>query len=164
DRLGIKPLYVYRDAEKVVFGSELKPLLAHPGVRRDLDPAALEDYLAFAVVPGPRSVFRGVEKLQAAHVLTLERGAWDATPRRCWQLRLEPDDKPTADEWAERVRAEVAEVVRRHLIADVPVGAFLSGGLDSSIVVASAAGHTRGPLQTFSIGFREESFSELPFA
>jgi asparagine synthase (glutamine-hydrolysing) len=164
DRLGIKPLYVYRDAEKLLFGSELKAILAHPGVEVTVDPAAVEDYLAFGMVPGPRSIFRQIEKLPPAHVWTVSGGQWQHAPRTYWRLRVEPDQRPTAGEWQEAVRAKVSEAVRLHLIADVPVGAFLSGGLDSSIVVAACAGATRGPLQTFSMGFREESFSELPYA
>jgi asparagine synthase (glutamine-hydrolysing) len=164
DRLGIKPLYIYRDAEKLIFGSELKAILADPTVERAIDPAALEEYLAFGMVCGSSSIFRRIEKLPPAHVLTVEAGALHRPARRYWQLRIEPDDKPTAEEWQERIRAKVAETVRMHLIADVPVGAFLSGGVDSSVIVASCAGQTNGPLQTFSIGFREESFSELPYA
>ncbi len=164
DRLGIKPLYVYRDAEKLVFGSELKAILAHPGVPRRLDPAALEEYLAFGMVCGSASIFQGIEKLPPAHVLTVGSDSLDRPARRYWQLRIEPDDGPSALGWQEQIRAKVAETVRRHLIADVPVGAFLSGGVDSSVIVASCAGQTNGPLQTFSIGFREESFSELPYA
>ena len=164
DRLGIKPLYVYRDAEKLLFGSELKAILAHPGVRRPVDAAALEDYLAFGMVPGRRSIFANVEKLPPAHVLVVEPGRLNSSPRRYWQLRIAVDPGRTADEWQEAVRAKLDETVRLHLIADVPVGAFLSGGLDSGIVVASAAGRTQGALQTFSIGFAEEEFSELPYA
>ena len=164
DRLGIKPLYIYRDAEKLLFGSELKAILAHPDVERDLDPAALEEYLAFGMVCGSSSIFRRIAKLPPAHVLVVGPEALDRPARRYWQLRIEPDHKPTAEEWQERIRAKVAETVRLHLIADVPVGAFLSGGVDSSLLVAACAGKTNGPLQTFSIGFREESFSELPYA
>jgi asparagine synthase (glutamine-hydrolysing) len=164
DRLGIKPLYVYRDADKLLFASEPKALLAHPGVTAEVDPAALEDYLAFGMVPGRRSIFRGVEKLPPAHVLVVTPGRLDAAPRRYWQLRVEADESRTAEEWQEEVRAKIDETVRLHLIADVPVGAFLSGGVDSSIVVASSAGRTEGPLQTFAMGFREEAFSELPYA
>ena len=162
DRLGIKPLYLYRDAGMLLFGSELKAILAHPDVPRSLDPAALEDYLALGVVPGPRSIFRHIEKLPPAHVLAVGPESLDAPVRRYWQLRIEPDDRPTAAEWQEAVRAKLAEAVRLHLIADVPVGAFLSGGLDSGVVVALSAGATQGPLQTFSMGFREERFNELP--
>jgi asparagine synthase (glutamine-hydrolysing) len=163
DRLGIKPLYVYRDAEKLLFGSELKAILAYPGIGRDIDVAALEDYLTFGLVPAPRSIFRSIAKLPPAHTLSARPEEW-GQPRRYWQLRIEPDPRPSVDDWQEAVRAKVAEAVRGHLLADVPVGAFLSGGLDSSVVVAEAAGATQGPLQTFSIGFPDESFSELPYA
>jgi asparagine synthase (glutamine-hydrolysing) len=164
DRLGIKPLYLYRDAEKVVFGSELKVLLTCPDVARDVDAAALEDYLAFGMVSGTRTIFRQAEKLGPAHTLVLGHGAADRAPRRYWQLKLEPDPRPSAAEWREAVRAKLDETVRAHLIADVPVGAFLSGGLDSSAVVAAASGSVQGPLQTFSVGFPEAAFSELPYA
>jgi asparagine synthase (glutamine-hydrolysing) len=164
DRVGIKPLYVYRDAEMLVFGSELKAILACPGVPRTVDPAALEDYFAFGMVPGSRSIFAGIEKLPPAHTLLAGPGFWRAAPRRYWRLRLEPDPKPSAQEWQEAVRAKVEEAVRLHLIAEVPVGAFLSGGIDSSLIVAASAGRTLGQLQTFSIGFEEEAFTELPYA
>lgn len=164
DRVGIKPLYLYRDAEKLLFGSELKAILTYPGVDREVDPEALEDYLALGVVPGHRSIFRRIEKLPPGHTLTIDERNWDARPRRYWQLRFEPDHRPTADEWQDVIRAKLAETVRQHLLADVPVGAFLSGGLDSSLVVACAAKAAHGPLRTFSMGFREAAFSELPFA
>jgi asparagine synthase (glutamine-hydrolysing) len=164
DRLGIKPLYVYRDAEKLVFGSELKALLAHPGVARAIDPAAIEDYLTFGMVPGPRSIFKRIEKLPPAHTLLVEPRSLQRSPRRYWQLHLHSDDRLSADEWREAVQSKIAETVRAHLIADVPVGAFLSGGLDSGMIVALSAEHTTGTLRTFSIGFREDAFNELPFA
>jgi asparagine synthase (glutamine-hydrolysing) len=164
DRLGIKPLYIYRDAQKLIFGSELKAILAHPEVERNLDPAALEEYLAFGMVCGSSSIFRRMEKLPPSHVLVIEPDALDRPAQRYWRLRMEPDFGPTSEQWQERIRAKVEETVRGHLIADVPVGAFLSGGVDSSVIVASCAGHTNGRLQTFSIGFREESFNELPYA
>ena len=165
DRLGLKPLYFYRDAEKLLFGSELKAILAYPGVHRQVDPAALEDYLAFGMVAGDRSIFQQHRK--AAAGTRAERRPTTSSsraPRRYWQLRIEPDDRPTVDEWQEAIRHKLDETTRLHLIADVPVGAFLSGGIDSSIIVALTAGATQGPLQTFSIGFAEERFSELPYA
>ena len=164
DRLGLKPLYIYRDAERLAFGSEIKAILAIPGVSRAVDPAALEDYLAYGMVPGTRTIFRAIEKLPPAHVLTAGPGSLTSPARRYWRLRFEPDPKPTVDEWQEAIRAKLEEATRLHLIADVPVGAFLSGGIDSSLVVAHAAGSTRGALQTFSMGFAEERYSELPFA
>jgi asparagine synthase (glutamine-hydrolysing) len=164
DRVGIKPLYVYRDHEKLLFGSELKALLTCPDLPRNLDLAALDHYLTFGMVPGRRSIFRQIEKLPPGHTLLVTPGRLDATPRRYWRLHLEPDPKPTVGEWCEAICAKVDETVRAHLIADVPVGAFLSGGVDSSVVVSATAGHTRGRLLTFAMGFADESFSELPFA
>jgi asparagine synthase (glutamine-hydrolysing) len=164
DRLGIKPLYVYRDTEKLLFASELKAILAHPGVPRRIDHIALEDYLAYGMVPGPRSIFQGIEKLPPAHTLSARAGELDMRPRRYWQLHFETDPRPTTNEWLEAVRSKVDEAVRLHLISDVPVGAFLSGGLDSSTVVASAAGVAAASMETFAIGFNEETFSELPYA
>jgi asparagine synthase (glutamine-hydrolysing) len=164
DRLGIKPLYLYRDREKLVFGSELKAILAHPEVKRQVDVAALESYLAFGMVAGEQSIFQNIEKLPPAHVLTVRPDNLHRAPRRYWQLRLEPDPRPSADEWGEAIRAKLEETVRLHLIADVPVGAFLSGGLDSSLIVGHAASGVSEKLRTFSIGFHEETFSELPYA
>lgn len=163
DRLGIKPLYVYRDVEKTLFGSEIKALLAYPGIPRDLDLCALEDYLAFGVVLGPRSIFKSIAKLQPAHTLTIDQGKETSSPRRYWQLRWQPDDSLSAEAWQEAIRAKLAETVKVHLLADVPVGAFLSGGVDSGAVVACAS-QAAGSLQTFSIGFEEKEYSELSHA
>jgi asparagine synthase (glutamine-hydrolysing) len=164
DRVGVKPLYVYQDDEKLLFGSEPKAILAHPDVTPSLDPEALEDYLAFGAVFGPRSIFERIEKLPPASVRLVEAGCWRRPSRRYWRLRFEPDEKATLPEWCEAIRAKLTQSVRLHLIADVPVGAFLSGGIDSTLVVASCAGATNGPLRTFSMGFADESVSELPFA
>jgi asparagine synthase (glutamine-hydrolysing) len=164
DRLGIKPLYVYRDAEKLVFGSELKAILAYPGIERTLDLAALEDYFAFGMVPGSRSIFKKCEKLRPAHVLAVGPRSLNERARRYWQLCFEPDPQASVVDWQEAIRAKTEEVVRLHLVADVPVGAFLSGGIDSSVVVASCASAGQEALQTFSIGFHDEAFSELPYA
>lgn len=164
DHLGQKPLYVYRDAEQIVFASELKAILAHPGVDRRVSPVAIEDYLAWGFLPGERSVFASASRLQAAHHLTLSPQAWDARPVRYWSLNFAVDSTLSDDDWIDRIDAAVRESVRAHLVSDVPVGAFLSGGLDSSVIVACAAEHVAAPLQTFSIGFREQEFSELPLA
>ncbi len=164
DRVGIKPLYFYRDPEVFLFGSEPKAILAHPAVARRVDPEALEDYLAFGVVPGRRSIFQGIEKLPPATVLTVEPGRWDHGPRRYWRLSFAPDHDRTPEDWQEAIRAKLDETTRLHMIADVPVGAFLSGGIDSSLVVGLASLLTSEPLRTFSIGFHEEQFSELPHA
>jgi len=164
DRVGIKPLYLYRDDEKLIFGSEIKALLAHPGVDRDLNLESLEDYIGFGMVAGPSSIFRRIEKLPPGHLLDISHDSLRAPSRMYWSLKPSISAARTTDEWLEAVRAKVDECVRIHLIADVPVGAFLSGGVDSSVVVARAAGQAAEPIQTFSMGFQEEAFSELPYA
>jgi asparagine synthase (glutamine-hydrolysing) len=164
DRVGIKPLYYLRDGEKLLFGSELKAILAYGDVPRRIDPAALEDFLTFGMVPGTRTIFSGIEKLAAGHVLVVEPGKWNQPPRSYWRLKFAADESLDETQWQEAIRAKLEETVERHLIADVPVGAFLSGGIDSSVITALAAAKIREPIQTFSIGFREDKFNELPFA
>ncbi|QDT14224.1 asparagine synthase (glutamine-hydrolyzing) [Alienimonas californiensis] len=172
DRVGQKPVYLHHDrgGKRLRVASELTALAA-AGAPRELDPAAVDRYLTLGCVPGPRTIFRGVAKLPPAHTLVvspgdLERGELPP-PRRYWELRYRPDLSKSRAEWVEAVRAKVAEAVRTHLVADVPVGAFLSGGLDSGAVVAHAAAGLReagGRLKTFSVGFDERGFSELPAA
>ncbi|MHB8974338.1 MAG: asparagine synthase (glutamine-hydrolyzing) [Pirellulaceae bacterium] len=164
DRIGLKPLYIYHDNEKLLFGSELKAILAHPNVDRTIDPLAVEDYLAFGMIPGQRAIFRKVGKLPPAHVLTVESDSFDRSPRRYWQFQIEPDHTTTLKQWQEALEAKIVETVQAHRIADVPVGAFLSGGLDSSVMVATQSAQSDSPVQTFSIGFKEARFSELPYA
>lgn len=164
DRLGLKPLYVYRDAEKLVFGSELKAILAHPEIDRTLDPLAIEDYLTFGVIPGERAIFQRVRKLPPAHVLEVSADALDRSARRYWRFQPQPNHSRTLEAWQDTVADKIAETVQAHRIADVPVGAFLSGGLDSSLMVAEQSRWGAEPVQTFSIGFAEATFSELPYA
>ncbi|MFK7818689.1 MAG: asparagine synthase (glutamine-hydrolyzing), partial [Planctomycetaceae bacterium] len=164
DRLGQKPLFVYRDDEKVVFGSELKAILAHPNVDRTIDPAAIEDYLTFGVVPGIRSIFKRVEKLKSAHTLVLSADKLRSEPKRYWQLEYRRDESKSVHEWQEIVDAKIRESVQAHRVSDVPIGAFLSGGLDSSAIVATLSDLSDEPVRTFSIGFQEREFSELPHA
>ena len=164
DRIGIKPLYIYRDAHKLIFGSEIKAILAHPEVDRTLDVAGLEDFLAYGMAVAPSTVFRAIEKLPAATTLAVTAHTLDARPSCYWQLRFSADERTPIAEWREAITSKIDETVEAHLIADVPVGAFLSGGVDSSVIVSSAAGKVDGRLQTFSIGFNEERFSELPYA
>ena len=164
DHLGQKPLYIYRDHEKLLFGSELKAILAHPNVDRSISPEGVEDYLTFGVIPGARSIFSRVSRLPAAHYLHIRDAAACPEPTRYWQLSYEPEEAGTDADWQDRIEAAIADSVRAHLLADVPVGAFLSGGLDSSAIVASLAGRGATSLQTFSIGFQEKKYSELPCA
>jgi asparagine synthase (glutamine-hydrolysing) len=164
DRVGQKPLYYCVVGDSLLFASELKALLTYPGVRRDIDVESLEDYLAFGVVPGLRTIFREIYKLPAGHLLTASRSDLRPSLRRYWQLRLEPDESLAIDEWKEAVEAKLRETVAAHRIADVPVGAFLSGGLDSSAVTAALVESGAQGLQTFSIGFADSRFNELPYA
>jgi asparagine synthase (glutamine-hydrolysing) len=164
DHVGQKPLYVYRDEEKLLFGSELKAILAHPNVDRTICPEAIEDYLTFGFIPGQRSIFRNIHRLPAGHTLTVRAPELNWAPRRFWQLSFDNEVAGTDQEWQERIADKISESVRIHMLADVPVGAFLSGGLDSSSIVAVASQMVSEPLQTFAIGFQEKQFSELPHA
>ncbi len=164
DHLGQKPLFIYRDNEKLVFGSELKAILSHPEIDRTIDPHAVEDFVTFGFVPGQRSIFGRVIKLPAAHVLRTSPREFQSSPKRYWQLSFDHEDNCPVDDWKQRIDAALKDSVASHLVADVPVGAFLSGGLDSSSIVAMMSGLRSDPVQTFSIGFNEAEFSELPHA
>lgn len=161
DRLGIKPLYYYTDDEKVVFGSELKAILACPGIKKEIDLEALNNYLTFEYVPAPKSIFRHIKKLKPGHWLVWQDGRIDVRPY--W--RLEPEvESWTLPEAQSRLRWLLKDSIRMRLISDVPLGAFLSGGIDSSIVVSQMAGLMTQPAKTFSIGFKESSYDELKYA
>ncbi|MBV8857713.1 MAG: asparagine synthase (glutamine-hydrolyzing) [Acidobacteria bacterium] len=164
DRAGEKPLYyTTTPGGTFVFGSELKCLLEHPEVERETDPLALDAYLTLGYVPEPLSVFQGVRKLEAGHRLVLEKGS--VTEESYWDFPTETDEPPRREEeYVEELRARLEESVRMMLVADVPLGAFLSGGVDSSTIVGLMSRATNAPVKTFSIGFREDSFDELKYA
>ena len=164
DRVGQKPVYYYHHKGRFLFGSEIKAILAFGDVDRSLDYEALEDYLTFGVIPGERSIFRHIRKLPPAHTLRVRQEDFRVSLRRYWQLEGEPDESRTEAEWLEAIDGKLAETVKAHQIADVPVGAFLSGGLDSSAIVASMQHAVGEPLKTFSMGFQDRRFSELPYA
>ena len=159
DRLGKKPLYYFARGRRLIFGSELKALVAHGAVPRELDAEALVQYLACEYVPAPQSIFRGVRKLPAAHLAVFDGGGLRL--RRYWEVPG-PQSRAPAD--ADRQLLQLLErAVQKRLVADVPVGVFLSGGIDSTSIAALAARH-KHPLRTFSIGFVEETFDESPWA
>jgi len=165
DRLGVKPLYyaVLPDG-MVLFGSELKSLLAHGHLDRDIDPFAIEEYFALGYVPEPRTIFRGARKLAPAHTLTVTRGAPVPAPREYWDVRFTLDNGISeADAGAELVE-RLRESVRLRMISEVPLGAFLSGGVDSSAVVAMMAGLDPAPVNTCSIAFADPAFDETAYA
>ncbi len=166
DRLGVKPLYLWQDDRRLIFASEAKAILALPGIGRELDPAALRSYLALGYVPAPQSIFRGIRKLPPATVLVAEAGR--VRERRYWRVPGTVDRTATEAEWIARVRARLEESVRMQMVSDVPIGAFLSGGIDSSAVVAFMSAHSGQPVKTYSIGFdggaAENYYNELPYA
>lgn len=164
DRMGEKPLYYYAGPDAFVFGSELRALLEHPAVPRGLSLESLARYLAFEYVPAPHSIFAGIAKLPPGHLLTISPGS---KPRivRYWDLAFSPDYSLNEQEWADRLARELKASVARQLMSDVPLGMFLSGGIDSSAIVAMASQFPRSqPLKTFSLGFAEPSYDERPFA
>jgi asparagine synthase (glutamine-hydrolysing) len=162
ERLGKKPLCYYQDAEALVFGSEPKAILADPDVPAEADLESIHHYLTYGYVPTPRSAFRGFRKLPPAHYLVARDGRVRVEPY--WRLSFTP--KTTRDGRAlhEELRARLREAVRLRMIADVPLGAFLSGGVDSSAVVALMSQLSSRPVKTFSIGFEDQAYNELPFA
>lgn len=161
DRVGKKPLlYARLGRGRLAFASELKGLLELDGLPREVDPAMLDAFLALGYVPGPRTALRGIEKLSPGHLLVWERG--DVRIERYARLRkLEPRSEA---EWLELVRERVGAAVRRRLIADVPLGALLSGGIDSSVVVGLMAEASSGPVRTFTVGFGERAYDEREYA
>ena len=162
DRLGIKPLYYAVLRDQIVFASELRALVEHPAVERTLDLTALSRYLAHEYVPAPHSIFRGVRKLAAGHWLTYSDGRVKVEPY--WDVRFQGDRAMGEADAVEALRAVLDLSVRQHLVSDVPLGVFLSGGIDSSAVAALAARHLPGRLKTFSIGFEDPSFDETAYA
>ena len=161
DRMGIKPLHYAIDSDRLVFASELKALLRDPALRKGIDPAALDDYLAYEFVPSPGSIVRGIKKLEPGHTLTWSVAESTHEVRRYWspQLNLGGVDGRDIDEECDRLRAVLRESVRKELISDVPLGVFLSGGIDSSAVAAMMT-QLGGEVKSFSVGFSDRSFDE----
>jgi asparagine synthase (glutamine-hydrolysing) len=162
DRLGIKPLYYAHRGDLLVFASEIKSLLRGLTGPRELDPQALDDYVTLGYIPGPHTIFTGIHKLPPAHVLTWERG--QSVLRRYWALGYVADASPAGRDAAGRLRALLEDAVKAWMISDVPVGVFLSGGLDSSTVTALMCRVTSHRVKTFSIGFADPDYDELRYA
>ena len=167
DRLGVKPLYYAHLADgRLVFASELKGLLAYPGVPRSIDSRAIEEYFTFGYVPDPKTIYAGVRKLEPGAYLCVRRGARQVAPVRYWDVPLTGERAPAAPRgcWEEELRARLKEAVRKRLISDVPLGSFLSGGIDSSAVVAMMHEIGTERILTCSIGFREPRYDESSYA
>jgi asparagine synthase (glutamine-hydrolysing) len=166
DAIGVKPIYFRLDGRELMFASEAKALLAVPGVSARLDPSSLAQYLSVGYVSAPNAMFEGMRKLEPGSVLVAEAGS--VRTQRYYRLPATIDNVRTEHEWVESVRSEIERAVRDQMVSDVPIGAFLSGGIDSSAVVAFMSRHSSQPVKTYSIGFQgstgAEMYNELPFA
>ena len=165
DRLGIKPLYyaVLPDGQ-LIFGSEMKALLCAPNLDRRFDIPAIEDYFAFGYVPDPKSIYQAIRKLPPAHTLVWKRGAAAPSPKRYWDITFQANSNLSEKDACAELIARMGEAVKMHLVSDVPLGAFLSGGVDSSSVVSMMGEHSSTPVNTCSIGFDVRDFDEARYA
>jgi asparagine synthase (glutamine-hydrolysing) len=163
DRLGIKPLYYWFDGKTLVYGSEIKAILASRLMPAELDAAVLPEYLALGYIAGDRTFFKGVRKLLPGHWMSVE-DAGKLQITQYWDVPAHTPVQMSEAECVREYRTRLEGCVVSHLMADVPLGVFLSGGLDSSAVAAIAAKHHAGPLKTFSVGYDDEQYSELPYA
>ncbi len=162
DRLGKKPLYYAQLPDRLLFASEIKAILQEPAIPTGIDVQAVDAYLAFQFVPQPLTIYRAIRKLAPAHRLIWEAGG--VTIGRYWHLDFSIKTRIPAAELREALREQLAEATRLRLVSDVPLGALLSGGVDSSAVVALMAESADRPIETFSVGFAEEAYDELPYA
>lgn len=165
DRLGIKPLYyAERPDGTLLFGSELKALLLDPRLPRQIDPTAVEDYFAYGYVPDPKTIYRGIHKLAPGHVMSWRRSATARGPRAYWDVAFTGDLRASETDISAELIERLRDAVECRMIAEVPLGAFLSGGVDSSAVVAMMAQRSDGPVNTCSISFGDPAFDEAAFA
>lgn len=164
DRLGIKPYYYWQDRGALYFGSELKCLLAVKGIQRRINLRALSDYLTFKYVPGPHTIYEGIEEIPPAHIGVWSQGTF--VLRRYWQVKPAGNGNRSVEYYAEGLRHHLEEAVRLHLVSEVPLAAFLSGGVDSSAIVAFMSRAGQGKVKTFTIGFEagQVGVDERPFA
>ncbi|MDB6128032.1 MAG: asnB [Verrucomicrobia bacterium] len=164
DPFGIKPLYYRHDGARLLFASELNALIASSETAGEIDPRSVADYLGWLAVPAPRTIYRGIFSLLPGECATFRAG--ELTCRRYWTFREIPPASVAGsrEEFIQQLRAQLDDTIRAHVVADVPVGAFLSGGLDSAVVVGLMAHATPGKLRTFSVGFGETDYSEADAA
>ncbi len=164
DRVGKKPFKYFFDGETFLFASELKAILTQPEYRREPDYVAIHHYLTLQYVPAPMTGFKGIAKLEPGHFLKLDVKAKTLEKKRYWKLDYSEKLNLSEEEWKQRIIDTLEESVKLRMISDVPIGAFLSGGVDSSAIVALMARNSSQPIKTFSIGFKEEKYNELPYA
>jgi len=165
DRLGIKPLYYRHQDDTFLFGSEIKTILNYPHVRPEFNRGTLAEYLAFGYIAGEETMYAGINKLLPGHTLILEEDKRALQIEPYWDLNIQSDDgKRPYEHYVSEYRERLEDCVSSHLMSDVPLGVFLSGGLDSSAVAALTTKIRQEPIQTFSVGYGEQEFSELPYA
>ncbi len=162
DRVGKKPLYYYLDDEKLVFASEIKSILCHPDLGLDIDEEAISDYLSLGYIPAPKTIYRRIRKVRPAHSLIVEGRTIREVPY--WDLKFIEDGELSEDQWREMFIAEFRTAVEIRLMSEVPLGAFLSGGLDSSAVAFMMSQILKQPVKTATIGFSEDKFDESSYA
>lgn len=163
DRIGIKPLYYYHDGKHFVFGSEIKSILAHPHVQKKLSLESVADFFTLMYVPAPKSIFKNIYKLEPGYTLSLDSQG-RIKQHQYWDLVFDPKTGISGGIWKNRILEKLTETVKIRLMSEVPLGAFLSGGVDSSAVVALMSTMTQDPVKTTAIGFNEDKFNELPYA
>ena len=161
DRFGIKPLFYYWDGERFIFGSEIKAIITHPKVKRDIDLSAIYDYLTYMYIPTPKTIYKNIKKLPPAHSLAFDNESINI--KEYWDVHFESKEM-SEKECGDLVNKYLTESMKMHLISDVPIGVFLSGGLDSSIVTAKMSNLIEEPAKTFSIGFDVKEHSEIEYA
>jgi len=164
DRVGKKPFKYYLDDNVFMFASELKAILTQPEYKKEVDYVAIHHYLTYQYVPAPLTGFKNIQKLEAAHYLFIDLKTNRVEKERYWKLDYSKKLDLSEDEWKKRIIDKLEESVKLRMIADVPLGAFLSGGIDSSAIVALMSKLSKKPVKTFSIGFSEEKYNELEFA
>lgn len=162
DRLGQKPLFYAQENGDFLFSSELKGILAAGSMTPEIDPVSLHHYLSLRFIPAPRTMFKGIYKLPPAHYLTYQEGSVNIV--RYWDLDFTDKLHLSGQEYLEGLLEHLNDAVKTHLVSDVPVGAFLSGGMDSSMIVALMAHSLGAPFKTFAIGVQDQGFNELPYA
>ena len=160
DRIGIKPLYYYYDDRCFIFASEMKPFFEIPEIAKQIDAKALDQYLTLEYCLTPRTIIKGIKKLLPAHVIILQTGKIHIQPY--WELKTQ--NYSSSDNLEELLREKISLAVKKRMISDVPFGAFLSGGIDSSIIVALMAQYSSRPIKTFSMGFEDQTYNELKYA
>ncbi len=162
DRFGIKPFFYYIDNDKFVFGSEIKSILQSKNIDKTLSNDAINSYFAFGYISSDLSIYDKIKKLQPGHYLLLSIKPKPAIViHKYWDIHFEPDYSKSEKQWIDEIDASLNDAVKSHMISEVPMGAFLSGGVDSGSVVSIMAKNSNEPINTFSIGFKDEKFSEL---